>query len=167
MSALEPGAVAPEFRLPNAKGEVHSLAEGLAKGPVLLVFFKVSCPTCQYGLPFFERLHKQLPDAPVSVWSISQNSLDHTSAFAREFGVETLPALFDPEEEGFAVSNSYGITNVPTAFLVEPGRKIALTSVGWSKDDTAEIARRLGEAAGMPDLTLFEPNEKVVDFRPG
>jgi peroxiredoxin len=167
MAALEPGTDAPEFSLPNAKGEVHSLAEGLAKGPVLLVFFKISCPTCQYGLPFFERLHKKLAGAPVSLWSISQNSLDHTSGFAREFGVETLPALFDPEEEGFAVSNSYGITNVPTAFLIEPDGKIAATVVGWSKDDTAEIARRLGETVGKPDLALFEPGEKVVDFRPG
>lgn len=167
MPALEPGTVAPDFSLPNANGEVHSLSEGLAKGPVLLVFFKVSCPTCQYGLPFFERLYKRLNGAPISMWSISQNSLDHTSAFAREFDVTTLPALFDPEEEGFAVSNSYGITNVPTAFLIEPNGKIGLTSVGWSKDDTAEIAQRLGNAAGESNLTLFAPNEKVVDFRPG
>lgn len=167
MAALEPGADAPEFSLPNAKGEVHSLTEGLAKGPVLLVFYKVSCPICQYGLPFFERLHKRLADAPVSLWSISQNSIDHTNGFAREFGVETLPVLFDPEEEGFAVSNSYGITNVPTAFLIEPDGKIAATAVGWSKDDTAAMARRLGEAAGEPDLALFEPGENVAAFRPG
>ncbi len=167
MPALKPGTIAPEFSLPNADGEVHSLTEGLANGPVLLVFFKVSCPTCQYGLPYFERLRKQLDGASVSMWSISQNSLDHTSAFAREFDVTTLLALFDPEEEGFAVSNSYGITNVPTSFLIEPDGKISLTSVGWSKDDTAAMARRLGEAAGKPDLTLFAPDEKVIDFRPG
>ncbi|MEX2304107.1 MAG: TlpA disulfide reductase family protein [Bryobacterales bacterium] len=167
MAALEPGAAAPEFSLPNAHGDVHSVAEGLAKGPVLLVFFKVSCPTCQYGLPFFGRLHKRLGEAPLSVWSISQNSLAHTSAFAREFGVEALPTLFDPEDEGFAVSDLYGITHVPTAFLIEQDGKIATTSVGWSKDDTAAIAQRLGEAAGKPGLALFEADEKVVDFRPG
>lgn len=167
MSALEPGTAAPEFSLPDHKGQVHSLSEGLAKGPVLLVFFKVSCPTCQYALPFFGRLHKRLADAPVTLWAVSQNSIDHTNAFGREFGVETLPVLFDPDEEAYPVSNVYGITNVPTAFLIEPDGSIALTSVGWSKDETAAIARRLGEAAAEPSLVLFAPQENVLAFRPG
>jgi peroxiredoxin len=167
MAALEPGTAAPEFSLPDDKGEVHSLSEGLTKGPVALVFFKVSCPVCQYALPFFERLHKRLAGAPVSLWAVSQNSLDHTSSFGREFGIQTLPALFDPDEEGYPVSNAYGITNVPTAFLIEPDGKIALTSVGWSKHDTAAIARRLGQVAGEPGLLLFEPQEDVLAFRPG
>lgn len=167
MAALEPGTSAPAFSLPDDKGQVHSLAEGLAKGPVLLVFFKISCPTCQYGLPFFERLHNRLGNAPVSLWAVSQNSLDHTNAFRREFGVETLPALFDSDEEGYAVSNAYGVTHVPTAFLIEPDGKIALTAVGWSRDDTAAIARRLGQAAGEPALALFGPQENVLAFRPG
>jgi peroxiredoxin len=167
MSALEPGAAAPEFSLPDDKGQVHSLSEGLAKGPVLLIFFKVSCPTCQYALPFFGRLQRRLADAPVSLWAVSQNSIDHTKAFGREFGVEALPTLFDPDEEAYPVSNAYGITNVPTCFLIEPDGKIALTSVGWSKDETAAIARRLGQAAAEPSLVLFGPQENVLAFRPG
>jgi peroxiredoxin len=167
MAALEPDTAAPQFSLPDDKGEVHSLTEGLAKGPLLLVFFKVSCPTCQYALPFFERLHKRLAGAAVNIWAVSQDSLDHTNAFGREFGIETLPVLFDPEEEGYPVSNVYGITNVPTAFLVEPDGRIAVTSVGWSKDDVARISRQLGQAAGEPGLLLFEPSENVLAFRPG
>jgi peroxiredoxin len=167
MTALEPGTAAPEFSLPDDKGQVHSLSEGFAKGPVLLVFFKVSCPTCQYALPFFERLHKRLADAPVSLWAVSQNSIDHTKAFGREFGVETLPVLFDSDEEAYPVSNVYGITHVPTTFLIEPNGEIGLTSVGWSKDDTAAISRRLGQAGAQPSLTLFEPQESVLAFRPG
>jgi peroxiredoxin len=167
MAALDPGTAAPGFSLPDAQGRVHSLAEGLAKGAVVLVFYKVSCPTCQYALPFFERLHERLVGAPVSLWAVSQDSLDHTNAFQREFGVETLPTLFDSDVESYAVSNAYGITNVPTAFLIEPDGKIALSSVGWSKDDTAAIAERLGQAAGQGALTLFAPGENVLAFRPG
>jgi peroxiredoxin len=167
MAALEPGTAAPEFSLPDDKGQAHSLSELLAKGPVVLVFFKVSCPVCQYALPFFERLHKRLAGAAVGMWAVSQDSLDHTNAFGREFGIETLPALFDSDQEGYPVSNTYGLTNVPTAFLIEAGGKIALTSVGWSKDDIAAIARRLGQVAGEPGLTPFEPQEDVLAFRPG
>jgi len=167
MAALEPGTRAPKFSLPDDKGHAHSLSEGLAKGPVLLVFFKVSCPTCQYALPFFERLHQRLAGAPLSLWAVSQNPLDHTNAFRREFGVETLPALFDSDDEGYPVSNAYGISHVPTSFLIEPDGKISLSGVGWSQDDTAAMARRLGQAGGEPALTLFGPQENVLAFRPG
>jgi len=167
MPALEPGAVAPQFSLPDHHGEVHSLAECLSKGPLLLVFFKISCPTCQYALPFLERLYKRVAGAPVSVWAVSQDPLDRTNAFGREFGVEILPKLFDPEVDGYTVSNSYGITHVPTAFLIEPEGNITLTSVGWSKDDATTLGRRLGEAGGKAALPLFESGEDVLDFRPG
>jgi peroxiredoxin len=167
MAALEPGAAAPKFALSDAAGQTHTLAEGLAQGPVTLVFFKISCPTCQYALPFFERLQQRLGGAPGSLWGISQDSLDQTDAFAREFGVRTLPMLFDPEEQGYPVSNAYGITTVPTAFLIEQGGRIALTSVGWSRDEAAAIATRLGEASRKPALTLYEPREDVLAFRPG
>jgi peroxiredoxin len=167
MPALDPGSAAPEFTLPDDQGRMHSLAEGLAKGPVLLVFFKISCPTCQYALPFFERLHARLAGAPVSIWGVSQNPPDHTQGFRREYHIETLPMLFDPGEENYPASNAFGIAYVPTAFVIEPGGEIALTSVGWSKDDIEAIARRLGEKAGEPAIALFGPHENVVAFRPG
>jgi peroxiredoxin len=167
MAALEPGSIAPEFVLPDSQGQTHSLSEGLAGGPVLLVFFKISCPTSQYALPFYERLHRRLAGSSLKIWAVSQDSLDHTNAFARHFGVETLPALFDPEEEGYTVSNAYGITNVPTAFLIGPGREVLFTSVGWSREDVRDIARRLGEHTALPNLELFEDGEKVIEFQPG
>lgn len=167
MPALEPGTAAPPFSLPDHQGEAHSLAECLSRGPFLLIFFKISCPTCQYALPFLERLYKRVAGAPVNIWAVSQDSLGRTDAFSREFGVEALPKLFDPEQDGYAVSNSYEVTHVPTAFLIEPDGNITLTSVGWSKDDATTFGERLGEAAGKQVLPLFEPQEDVLDFRPG
>jgi peroxiredoxin len=58
MAALTTGTKAPEFELKGLDGKGFSLNDELALGPVVLAFFKVSCPTCQYALPFFERLHK-------------------------------------------------------------------------------------------------------------
>lgn len=39
-STLKPGDLAPAFTLPTQKGEPRSLAEYLAKGPVLLAFHR-------------------------------------------------------------------------------------------------------------------------------
>ena len=47
MPALDTGVMAPDFTLPTIDGEQVSLKEALQKGPVLLAFFKVSCPVCQ------------------------------------------------------------------------------------------------------------------------
>ena len=58
MAALCTGNKAPEFDLKTLDGKRFSLSDELAHRPVVLAFFKVSCPTCQYALPFFERLHK-------------------------------------------------------------------------------------------------------------
>ena len=52
MAALTIGAKAPEFDLKTLDGKRFSLSDELAHRPVVLVFFKVSCPTCQYALPF-------------------------------------------------------------------------------------------------------------------
>ncbi|MGA2746732.1 MAG: TlpA disulfide reductase family protein, partial [Candidatus Sulfotelmatobacter sp.] len=80
MTALATGIKAPEFELKSLDGKRFSLGEELARGPVVLAFFKVSCPTCQYALPFFERLHKAYADKGVSLLGISQNNAKDTAA---------------------------------------------------------------------------------------
>src|SRR5438552_14736351 len=72
MAALAPGTKAPEFELKALDGERFSLNEELAGAPVVLVFFKVSCPTCQYALPFFERLYKAYGHKGVALVGVSQ-----------------------------------------------------------------------------------------------
>ena len=47
MGALVTGVYAPDFSLATVRGDQVSLAELLKKGPVVLAFFKVSCPVCQ------------------------------------------------------------------------------------------------------------------------
>ena len=58
MSMLQVGKSAPHFELAAIDGKSYSLQEGLKRGPVLAAFFKVNCPTCQYTLPFLERLYQ-------------------------------------------------------------------------------------------------------------
>ena len=94
MAALATGAKAPEFELKTLDGKPFSLNDELARGSVVLVFFKVSCPTCQYALPFYERLHKAYRGKGISLVGVSQNDAKDTAAFNTEFGV-TFPALLD------------------------------------------------------------------------
>src|SRR5437763_8379614 len=116
MAALDPGVKAPEVTLPLLSGGNFSLREALARGPVLLAFFKISCPVCQFAFPYFERLYKSYGKGPVTIMGVSQDNAADTRRFAQEFGV-TFPIALD-DTRSYPVSNAYGLTNVPTLFLV-------------------------------------------------
>ena len=156
MAILKVGSRAPAFTLPDLTGAPRSLKELLARGPVLLAFFKVSCPTCQYTFPFLERLK----DGKVTLVGISQDDARHTAEYNREYGV-SFPVLLDAAAEDYPVSNAYGLTHVPSLVWVEPDGKVLLTSVGFVKAELEEIAGRAGP------LQLFHRDERVESFRAG
>lgn len=165
MAALTIGAKAPEFDLRNLDGKRFSLSDELAHRPVVLVFFKVSCPTCQYALPFFERLHQSYGRNGVTLVGISQNDAKDTAAFNKEFGV-TFPVLLD-DPRSYAASNAYGLTNVPTIFWIAQDGEIEVSSVGWLKKDFEEINKKMAEAGKSAPAAMFKPGEEVKDFRAG
>lgn len=165
MAALTAGTKAPEFELKAMDGRRFSLREELAKGPVVLAFFKVSCPVCQYAFPFLERLHKAYGKKGVALVGVSQNDPKETAAFIKEFGV-TFPVLLDPQDK-YPASNAYGLTNVPTVFWIGQDGEIEISSVGWVKADFEDIARKMAEAAATSPAAIFQPGEVVRDFQAG
>jgi len=165
MAALTLGTKAPDFALKAIDGKRFSLQEELGSGPVVLAFFKVSCPTCQYAFPFLERLHKAYGQKGVKLLGVSQNNAKDTAAFAKEFGV-TFPILLDEIDE-YPVSNAYGLTNVPTIFWMAQDGEIEVSSVGWVKADFEQINRKMAEAGHLGPAVMFRPGEDVRDFRAG
>jgi peroxiredoxin len=152
---LEAGARAPEFELPALGGAAQSLAQILARGPALLAFFKVSCPVCQLTFPFLERIHQ---GGGLQVVGISQDNAPATADYNREYGV-TFPTLLD-DKGGYAVSNAFGISTVPSLFLVEADGAVSSSESGFSKAFLEAAGRRAG-------VTLFQPGERVPESRPG
>src|SRR5215467_3267260 len=165
MTALANGAKAPEFELKTSDGKSFSLMEELASGPVVLAFFKVSCPTCQYAFPFLERLYKAYKDNGVKLVGVSQNDAKETAAFTKEFGV-TFPVLLDDTRK-YPVSNAYGLTNVPTVFWIGQDGEIEVSSVGWVKADFEQINRKMADAGKIAPAQVFMAGEDVRDFRAG
>lgn len=165
MAALPAGKEAPEISLPALDGSRFSLHDALKRGPVLVAFFKVSCPVCQYTFPFLERLHQNYGGQQITIVGISQNGQRDTAAFLKEYGITFRTLLDDPE--GYAVSNAYGLTNVPTLFLIGQDGRIEITSVGWVKQDVEDVNRKLAGAQQIPPRPLFQSGDDVRDFRPG
>ncbi len=155
---LESGT-APAIELSTLSGEKFSLAERLREGPVVLVFFKISCPTCQFTLPFLGRLFDaQFPGSPC-VFGISQDRTGTTSEFNKHFGIH-FPVLLDLAEENYPVSNAYGITNVPSLFLVGRDGRIEWSVNGFHKAELNELGKRFGRSP-------FEAGERIPALRPG
>jgi peroxiredoxin len=165
MAALTAGTKAPQFELKAMGGKRFVLRDELARGPLVLAFFKVSCPVCQYAFPFLERLERAYGHKGVRIIGVSQDDPKHTAAFTKEFGV-TFPVLLD-DRETYAVSNSYGLTNVPSIFWIGQDGEIEVSSVGWVKADFAEINRKMAETGNVAPAAVFKPGEDVRDFRAG
>ena len=165
MPALTTGALAPKFTLPTTDGSEFSLEDALQRGPLVAAFFKVSCPICQYTLPYLERLYQAYKNKGVTLVGISQNNRKDTLEFMKEYGI-TFPVLLDDTSK-YPVSNAYGLTNVPTVFWLAPDREIEISSVGWSRKDIEEINQRMAAAAATHKTPVFQPGEQVADFRAG
>jgi len=166
MPALTSGVAAPEVHLSTVDGKEFSLEQARKRGPVVLAFFKVNCPVCQMSFPYLERIYKAYSGSPnVTLAGVSQNDAKETKAFNRDYGV-TFPVLLDPTGK-YPVSNAYGLTNVPSVFLVSPEGEIDLSIVSWSKPDMEELNRRLAKASGQSTAQIFTPADKVPDFKPG
>ena len=155
MSQLAIGVEAPDFELNTVGGYQRRLSEALKRGPVVLVFYKASCSTCQFTFPFIQRIYSNVATtAPWLLWAISQDDIQETSAFMKEYGL-TFEVLID--EHPYPVSAAYGLNNVPAIFVVQPDGTISLSEFGFTKHS-------LNEPAGF---SFFTPDDGLPSSRPG
>lgn len=149
---------APEFHLSSLDGGKQTLSGLLGGGKVVLAFLKVSCPTCQLTFPFLERLHRSGSRTAPRIFAISQDDAAASAEFKKKLGI-TFPMLLD-KAAGYAASNAYRITNVPSLFLVNPDGQIAWSVTGFHKEELTRLAEFFG-------TELFTEEDRVPLFRPG
>jgi len=164
MTTINAGHPAPNFSLKSFDGKEFSLASALQKGPVVLGFFKVSCPVCKFTFPFLERLYQRYGKDDVTFLGVSQDDAKASRDFAREFGL-TFPILID--EANYPVSNAYGLSMVPTVFLIEPGGAVKVSSMGFVKADLESIADSLADRQNLTRTPVFLKTEAIPANKPG
>lgn len=162
MAELIAGSKAPTFTLPLVEGGEFSLKEALKESAVVIAFFKISCPVCQFAFPLYDRLAQKLKAVGVKMIGISQDDRASTLDFMRRFGVNFPVAL---DGRGYIVSNAYGLTNVPTVFEVQQDGTIATSSVSWAREEVEAIYKKY--AAEGTAAPLFDRREPIAEFRAG
>jgi AhpC/TSA family len=142
VTPLSPGSGAPPIEGADLAGRRSVL------------FYKVTCPTCQLVAPVAERLYRADPDAFVAV---GQDPPDRIERFATELGT-TFPTV--AEAPPYPVSEAWGVRTVPTLFVVEEGR-VADVVESWDREGWNRATERLvGEA-------VSHQGDGLPPFRPG
>lgn len=164
MTNIVAGNHAPGFKLQAIDGKEYELKELLAKGPVLVAFFKISCPVCQFTFPFLQRLHERYAGDGVNVIGVSQDDAKSTTRFNKDQGVKFTTLL---DEHPYPASNAYGLTTVPSIFLIDPDGTVKVSCTGFSKADLEQITAELADARHVKAAPLFRADEVVPAVKPG
>ena len=105
--ALKAGATAPDFILPDVHGNKVKLSTLLAKGPVVLSFYRGGwCPYCNLELRALQQVLPQLKQLGATLVAISPQTPDE-SLSTSEKNALSFPVLSD---QASTVASSFGIT---------------------------------------------------------
>jgi peroxiredoxin len=105
-TALKVGAKAPEFTLPDAKGESVALTTLLAKGPVVVTWYRGAwCPYCNIQLREYQKAMPELTALGANFVAISPQTPDNslTTQQKNELSFNVL------SDKSNAVAKQYGI----------------------------------------------------------
>jgi peroxiredoxin len=113
-SGLGVGDQAPEFALPDQLGQVVSLGEQLAHGPVVLVFYRGEwCPYCNLTLRALQLELEAIRVQGAQLVAVSPQTPDNALTLTEKHGLE-FPVLSDASQATIA---AYGLRYAVPASL--------------------------------------------------
>ena len=130
---------APQFTLTNLEGEEVSLASLKGK-TVILDFWATWCGPCKMSFPGMVEAQEKFRDQDVvflfiNTWEGDGDRAEKAGKFIEDKGYPfNVPMDMDD-----AVVKSYGVSGIPTKFVVGPNGNIRYKSVGYSGDNKKMI----------------------------
>jgi peroxiredoxin len=134
--ALQPGTKAPDFTLPDARGGTVALSSLLAKGPVVVTFYRGGwCPFCDLQLRAYQGVLPEIRRLGAELVAISPQTPDHAQADVEKKQL-TFPVLTDAHN---VVARRYGLV-----FALSDAMRALQTQFGnpipkFNGDDTWEL----------------------------
>lgn len=104
--AIHQGQKAPDFTLPDAKGQPVRLSDLLKKGPVILTFYRGGwCPFCNLQLKSYQSRLAEIRAKGAELVAVSPQTPEYTLSTAEQDTL-TFPVLSDV---GGKVARTYGL----------------------------------------------------------
>lgn len=123
---LTQGAAAPDFSLPGADGNTHTLADFSEYEGLLIVFICNHCPFVLAKVDEMRKLYNEFGDK-IAFVGINSNDpeypgegMDNMHNFVKEHSIQ-FPYLLDETQE---IAKKYGATCTPDPFLFDRNRKL-------------------------------------------
>jgi peroxiredoxin Q/BCP len=133
MTHLEPGMPAPDFSLPDADGELHSLSSFKGRKLVLYFYPKDDTPTCTAQACNLRDHNSELAAAGLQVVGISPDTVKSHKKFESKFN---LPFLLLADED-HRTADAYGVWGEKMLY----GRKyMGVHRVSFLIDESGHIA---------------------------
>jgi thiol-disulfide isomerase/thioredoxin len=139
--------------LPDASSG-ETAADPWREGPVVLAFFKTTCPVCQMAAPKVQAL----AESGLRVVAVGQDPPPAIRSYAERHGQE-VTTLSEPAP--YPVSDAFGIDTVPSLFLVGEDGTVRDAVVSWDRGAWNRLAE---EAGGAP---VSDEGDGLPPFRPG
>ncbi|RMF69279.1 MAG: AhpC/TSA family protein, partial [Calditrichaeota bacterium] len=149
--AKRAGDPAPDFSLPNTRGEQVSLNQQLQKGPVVLSFYRGAwCPYCNLELKALDNAVERIRSLGAELFAISPNTQEKSAQFAAEN-----PFKFDLLcDVGNEVARQFGLVFQLADELRPIYEQFGIDLPAYNGDDRYEIP--------IPATYIMEPNGTIV-----
>jgi peroxiredoxin len=156
--ALKEGAQAPDFTLPDARGNSVRLSHLLTQGPVIIAFYRgVWCPYCHLVLHAYQRALPQLQAGGASLVAISPQTPDHSLLLAEKMKL-TFLVLSDA---GNQVARQFGLVFAIDEAVRDAHRQVDANLPTFNGDDSWELPMAgtfLVDPSGTVRLAFVDPD---------
>lgn len=163
---LKAGAIAPNFASTDLSGRTVQLSDWKDK-VVVLDFWATWCGPCQRSLPHTQSVARQFKNQGVVV--LATCTSDTRAKFeawmsANQAKYADLTFTCDPNDRGSATYGDrasrklYGVTGIPTQFIIGRDGKIVAVLVGYDTDDV-RLEAALARAGVKVDPSVVSKGE--------